>query len=322
MSAAVHLGGVRAPVRVARASRVDRRPTRAGRATSASAAISSSEKNVPRAGRFPPGIDIHQGRVKQIVGGTLKDAPHGSPASETPETNFQTETSSAEFARMYRRDDVRGGHVIMLSRDDATLQAAMDAVSAFPNGLQVGGGVTAETAAPLLDAGASHVIVTSYVFRDGMVDQERLDALVAAVGKERVVLDLSCRKKGDEYYVVTDRWQKWTDLKVDEETMRELAKHCDEFLVHGVDVEGMKLGVDEELVRRLGVRSPIPVTYAGGARSLDDLELVRRPGGGRVDVTVGSALDCFGGELKYDDVVAWHDHQKTLAGIVCDDPEC
>jgi phosphoribosylformimino-5-aminoimidazole carboxamide ribotide isomerase len=200
----------------------------------------------------------------------------------------------------------------MLSRDDATTEAAMRAVSAFPGGLQVGGGVTAETAAPLLDAGASHVIVTSYVFRDGAVDRDRLRKLVDAVGKDRVVLDLSCRKRGDDYFVVTDRWQKWTDLKVDAATMADLAAACDEFLVHGVDVEGMKLGIDEELVRRLGEHSPIPVTYAGGARSIADLELVRRAGNAMVDVTVGSALDCFGGALPYDDVVAWHNEQKTL----------
>ena len=165
---------------------------------------------------------------------------------------------------MYRRDGIAGGHVIMLSRDRGTTDAAMAAVSAFPGGLQVGGGVTAETATPLLDAGASHVIVTSYVFRDGQVDQDRLRRLVRAVGKERLVLDLSCRKKGDDYFVVTDRWQKWTDVKVDAAGMAALASSCDEFLVHGVDVEGMKLGIDEELVRRLGEHSPIPVTR--GAR--------------------------------------------------------
>jgi phosphoribosylformimino-5-aminoimidazole carboxamide ribotide isomerase len=213
---------------------------------------------------------------------------------------------------MYQRDGIAGGHVIMLSRDQGTTDAAMAAVSAFPGGLQVGGGVTAETATPLLDAGASHVIVTSYVFRDGQVDQDRLEKLVRAVGKKRLVLDLSCRKRGDDYYVVTDRWQKWTDVKVDAAGMAALASSCDEFLVHGVDVEGMKLGIDEELVRRLGEHSPIPVTYAGGARSIADLELVRGAGGAAVDVTVGSALDCFGGSLPYDEVVNWHNLQKTL----------
>ena len=289
-----------------------RRSGVSARRRSRSAVVVRASGSFSRAVQFRPCIDIHQGRVKQIVGGTLKDSEDGEASSETPETNFETETSSAEFAEMYRRDGIRGGHVIMLSRDDATTEAAMRAVSAFPGGLQVGGGVTAETAAPLLDAGASHVIVTSYVFRDGAVDRDRLRKLVDAVGKDRVVLDLSCRKRGDDYFVVTDRWQKWTDLKVDAATMADLAAACDEFLVHGVDVEGMKLGIDEELVRRLGEHSPIPVTYAGGARSIADLELVRRAGNAMVDVTVGSALDCFGGALPYDDVVAWHNEQKTL----------
>jgi len=260
--------------------------------------------------RFRPCIDIHQGRVKQIVGATLRDAADGSAAGENPETNFETTVSSAEFAGMYQRDGIFGGHVIMLSKDDATLQAALEAVRAFPGGLQVGGGVTAESAPALLDAGASHVIVTSYVFRDGAVDEARLAAMVRAVGKERLVLDLSCRKRGEEYFVVTDRWQKWTDLRVDAATMASLSRSCDEFLVHGVDVEGMKLGIDEDLVSLLGEHSPIPVTYAGGARSLPDLELVRAAGRGAVDVTVGSALDCFGGVLPYDEVVAWHHAQK------------
>ena len=292
------------------AASATRRPVHRDRASVVVSA--AGDLTFPRAVRFRPCIDIHQGRVKQIVGGTLKDSDDGDAASETPETNFETETSSAEFARMYQRDGIYGGHVIMLSRDEATTKAATDAVAAFPGGLQVGGGVTAETAAPLLDAGASHVIVTSYVFRDGDLDEERLAALVEAVGKERLVLDLSCRRRGDDYFVVTDRWQKWTDLKVDAATMATLADSCDEFLVHGVDVEGMKLGIDEELVRRLGQHSPIPVTYAGGARSIADLELVRGAGGAMVDITVGSALDCFGGALPYDEVVAWHDAQKGL----------
>jgi len=279
------------------------------RATSSS---SDEPTKFNRAVRFRPCIDIHQGRVKQIVGGTLKDSADGTPETETPEVNFETETSSAEFAKMYQRDGIFGGHVIMLSRDEATLQAAIAAVNAFPGGLQVGGGVTAGTAMALIDAGASHVIVTSYVFRDGLVDEERLAELVQTVGKNRLVLDLSCRKRGDDYLVVTDRWQRWTDVAVDAVGMRKLANSCDEFLVHGVDVEGMKLGIDEELVRRLGKYSPIPVTYAGGARSLADLELVRGAGGGGVDITVGSALDCFGGTLAYDDVVKWHDTQKLL----------
>eukprot|EP00897_Mesotaenium_endlicherianum_P006423 jgi/Mesen1/5809/ME000293S04968 len=180
-------------------------------------------------------------------------------------------------------------------------------------GLQVGGGITADNAAQYLDAGASHVIVTSYVFREGSVDTARLERLVSAVGKERLVLDLSCRKKNGEYYVVTDRWQRFSDLVVGPQSLADLARSADEFLVHGVDVEGMKLGIDEELVALLGRLSPIPVTYAGGARTLEDLERVKEAGRGNVDITVGSALDIFGGDLPYTSVVDWHKRQQMLS---------
>jgi phosphoribosylformimino-5-aminoimidazole carboxamide ribotide isomerase len=264
-----------------------------------------------RAVRFRPCIDIHDGKVKQIVGSTLKDARPGDAGSETPATNFETETPSSAFAEMYKRDGIYGGHAILLSKDEATRRVAKEAVRAFPGGLQVGGGVTPTNASELLDAGASHVIVTSYVFRDGALNENALNEMVRAVGADKLVLDLSCRLDDDgRYKVVTDRWQKWTDLAVDGSTMERLAECCDEFLVHGVDVEGMKLGIDLKLVQLLGEFCPIPVTYAGGARSLDDLELVKAAGRGMVDITVGSALDCFGGALKYDDVVAWHNQQK------------
>ena len=265
-----------------------------------------------RAVRFRPCIDIHDGKVKQIVGSTLKDARPGDAGSETPATNFETETPSSAFAEMYKGDGIYGGHAILLSKDEATLRAAKEAVRAFPGGLQVGGGVNPTNASELLDAGASHVIVTSYVFRDGALNEDALSEMIRAVGADKLVLDLSCRLDDADgrYKVVTDRWQKWTDLAVDGSTMERLAKCCDEFLVHGVDVEGMKLGIDLKLVELLGEFCPIPVTYAGGARSLDDLELVKAAGRGMVDITVGSALDCFGGALKYDDVVAWHNQQK------------
>jgi len=169
----------------------------------------------------------------------------------------------------------------------------------------VGGGITPDNAAKFLHAGASHVIVTSYVFREGALDNDRLEAMVAAVGKERLVLDLSCRKREGLYYVVTDRWQTFTDLEVNEQTLQQLANSCSEFLVHGVDVEGMRCGILEDLVSLLGRCSPIPVTYAGGALSVADLDQVYDLGGGRVDLTIGSALDIFGGNVDYREVVAW-----------------
>eukprot|EP00271_Cylindrocystis_brebissonii_P004909 TRINITY_DN1683_c0_g1_i1.p1 TRINITY_DN1683_c0_g1~~TRINITY_DN1683_c0_g1_i1.p1 ORF type:complete len:342 (-),score=60.96 TRINITY_DN1683_c0_g1_i1:39-1064(-) len=278
----------------------------------------------PREGiaRFRPCIDIHKGKVKQIVGSTLRDlvtsevggsAAQPSDSRHEPEMviNFETETTSAEFAEMYKRDGLLGGHVIMLGADGASQAAALDALRAYPGGLQVGGGISSSNAHIYLDAGASHVIVTSFVFRDGRVDSERLQELMKAVGRKRLVLDLSCRKKDGQYRVVTDRWQRFSDVALTQQSIAELAESADEFLVHGVDVEGMRLGIDEELVALLGEYSPIPVTYAGGARTLEDLDLVKRAGKGGVDITVGSALDIFGGMLAYKDVVAWHQKQRA-----------
>ena len=199
----------------------------------------------------------------------------------------------------------------MLGADDASKSAAIEALQAYPGGLHLGGGVTDENAVQYLDAGASHVIVTSFVFRNGTVDEQRLQSLVKTVGKNRIVLDLSCRRKEDgEYYVVTDRWQTWSDVSLTQSSLARLASSCDEFLVHGVDVEGKQLGIDDDLVSLLGRWSPLPVTYAGGARTLEDLDRVAVAGGGRVDITVGSALDIFGGQLKYTDVVQWHQQQQ------------
>lgn len=192
--------------------------------------------------------------------------------------------------------------------DPGNEELAKEALAAYPGGLQVGGGVNASNAQAWLEAGASHVIVTSYVFHDGELDAARLDEMVQAVGKDRLVLDLSCRKRDDGvYYVVTDRWQKFTTLAVDERTLKSLGDRCAEFLVHGVDVEGMRLGVDADLVALLGNHAGgVPVTYAGGARSIADLDLVNDIGKGAVNLTIGSALDIFGGDLPYADVVAWH----------------
>jgi len=221
-------------------------------------------------------------------------------------TNFETSKPSSEFAQLYQRDGLTGGHVIMLGPGNA--EAATAALQTYPNGLQIGGGINETNCQEWLDKGASHVIVTSAVFRDGKIDRERLEKIVKITGKEKLVLDLSCRRKSSDgpYYVVTDKWQKYTDLAVTAESLRDLAKSCDEFLVHGVDVEGKQCGILEDLVALLGEHSPIPVTYAGGVRSLDDLERLHTIGKGKVDVTVGSALDIFGGKLPYDDVVRWH----------------
>lgn len=252
--------------------------------------------------QFRPCIDLKDGRVVQIVGGTLSDAD-----TSAVQTNFSTDRSPAEFAALYQRDGLTGGHVIALGPGNT--QAARSALSAYPGGLQMGGGVNLDNACDYLDAGASHVIVTSYVFRGGQIDQARLDALVGRIGASRLVLDLSCRQRDGQYWIVTDRWQTFTDVPVTPQTLARLGNQCDEFLVHGVDVEGHQAGIEEDLVALLGAHSPVPATYAGGARNFSDLERVCDLGQSRVHLTIGSALDIFGGALPYSEVVAWHHAQ-------------
>jgi phosphoribosylformimino-5-aminoimidazole carboxamide ribotide isomerase len=250
---------------------------------------------------FRPCIDLHEGKVKQIVGGTLGEAGL--------RINFISEKSAAWFAELYRRDKLSGGHVIMLGVGNEP--EARSALAAFPGGLQIGGGINASNARDWLDAGASHAIVTSWVFREGRVDWERLDELVRVIRKDRLVLDLSCRKRGEEYFVVTDRWQKFTELTLNPETLEKFSQFCAEFLIHAVDVEGLCTGIDSGLVEKLGRWTPIPITYAGGANSLADLETVAQLGQGRVNLTIGSALDIFGGTgVKYEDCVKFNRRQK------------
>ncbi len=245
---------------------------------------------------FRPCIDLHQGKVKQIVGSSLRD---GAP--EAVAENFVSEYSPAHYARLYRNDGLKGGHVIMLGpgNDDA----AREALQAWSGGLQVGGGINADNAAAWLEAGADGVIVTSYVFRDGLLDFERLEQLEKAVGREQLILDLSCRLRDGNYFIVTDRWQRFTDIEVNRETLLRLAGYCREYLIHAVDVEGKQAGIDEDLIAIMAEHSPIPTVYAGGIRSLADIETIRRVGREKVSFTVGSALDIFGGKLKYSDVV-------------------
>ena len=246
--------------------------------------------------RFRPCIDLHEGRVKQIVGGTLDQ--HG--ATE----NHVSDRSAADFADQYRADKLTGGHIIQLGGGNTA--AARSALSAYPGAMQIGGGVTAANANDWLDAGASHVIVTSFLFDDdGQFDADRLDAIVDAVTPSRLVIDLSCRRMEDGGWVVTsNRWQTITQLPVNAKTIGRLAQHCDEFLVHAADVEGLCGGVDGDLVHLLGQLDTVPITYAGGIASMNDIELIRDASGGRLDYTVGSALDMFGGnKIRYDDLI-------------------
>ncbi len=253
---------------------------------------------------FRPCIDIHNGQVKQIVGGSLLDA--GNQAKE----NFVATVDAAFYAGMYRDSKISGGHIILLNKEgttyyDADCAQAKSALAAYPGGLMLGGGIHAENAKAFIEMGASHVIVTSYVFVDGRVHYDRLNSMVKAVGKNRLVLDVSCRKRDGAYYIVTDRWQKFTKEQVTLETLKTLAGYCDEFLVHAVDVEGRVSGVDRELVSILGQFDEIPVTYAGGVASFEDLSLLRELGNNHVDVTIGSALDIFGGHMNYEEVITY-----------------
>ncbi len=251
---------------------------------------------------FRPCIDLHEGKVKQIVGSSL--AGNGS----SPQTNFVSEYPSTWYAELYKRDRLTGGHIVMLGPGNE--ESARAALRAYPGGLQIGGGINADNARSFLDEGASQIIVTSWVFREGQLDWERLQRLVNAIGRKRLVLDLSCRQRDGQYFVMTDRWQKFTELTISAETLETLAKSCAEFLVHAVDVEGLCKGVDLDLVEKLGHWSPIPTTYAGGARSLRDLEEVTRLTQGKIDLTIGSALDIFGGAgVRYSDAVAFNRSQ-------------
>jgi phosphoribosylformimino-5-aminoimidazole carboxamide ribotide isomerase len=255
---------------------------------------------------FRPCIDLHEGKVKQIVGGTL-----GKPSALR--TNFVSDHPAAWFAELYKRDGLTGGHVIMLGPGNET--EARAALAVFSGGLQIGGGINAQNARGWLDAGASHVIVTSWIFREGRVDWERLGELAKTIGKNRLVLDLSCRKRDEDYFVVTDRWQKFTELAITPDALQKLAGSCAEFLVHAADVEGLCSGIDRELVEKLGRWTPIPTTYAGGANSLGDLEEVTKLGQGKVDLTIGSALDIFGGKgVRYADVVKFNRRQMEKSG--------
>ncbi len=252
--------------------------------------------------KLRPCIDLHGGVVKQIVGSTLQD-----DAPEVVQTNFIASKPPAWFAELYRRDNLTGGHIIKLGPGNDL--AAEQALAAWPGGMQLGGGINAENAGKWLDRGASHVIVTSFVFNDGAIDMTRLRQLVKTVGRKRLVLDLSCRKKNNSYYIVTDRWQKFTEVIISEKVLKELSGHCDEFLIHAADVEGKCAGIEEELVAKLAAWTPLPTTYAGGIRDLRDLQLLKEAGHNRLDVTVGSALDIFGGKgLAYKDAVAFCRH--------------
>lgn len=254
--------------------------------------------------KFRPCIDIHNGKVKQIVGGSLLD--QGDWAQE----NFISVHDGGFYGKLYRENGLSGGHIIILNAKDsayyeADVKEAEKALAAFPNGLQIGGGITDQNAKYFIEKGASHVIVTSFVFVDGRIRYDRLESLKNTVGKKHLVLDLSCRKKGNHYYIVTDRWQEFTEEQLTVELLKNLEQYCDEFLIHGVDVEGKSQGIDRKLVSILAKYQGNSITYAGGVQDFKDLDILKKYGENHIDVTIGSALDLFGGTMEFSEVLAY-----------------
>ncbi|KAF5873769.1 putative phosphoribosylformimino-5-aminoimidazole carboxamide ribotide isomerase protein [Botrytis fragariae] len=256
--------------------------------------------------KFRPCIDLHSGQVKQIVGGTL------TTASSDLKTNYVSKLPAGHFAKLYKDNDLTGAHVIMLGPGNE--EAAKQAVGEWKNGLQVGGGITDENAKQWIEWGAERVIITSFLFPNGKFSQERLDSVLESLGgdKEKLVIDLSCRRRDDTWFVAMNKWQTITDMEVNEASIKSLEPYCSEFLIHAADNEGLQKGIDEQLVEKLAQWCSIPVTYAGGGRNLQDLDNVKRLSDGKVDLTIGSALDVFGGSgVTFDECVQWN--QKQVA---------
>lgn len=252
--------------------------------------------------KFRPCIDIHNGCVKQIVGGSLKDEKNVAV------DNFVSEKNADFYAQLYKKHNLSGGHIIILNPEgsefyEADLKQAKLALENYEGGLQLGGGINPDNAKKFLDMGASHVIVTSYVFKNGVFNEENLKKMLKAVGKDHLVLDLSCRKRDGKYFIVTDRWQKFTKVELSKKTIDALSKSCDEFLIHAVDVEGKASGVETELCQMMGDFCENPSTYAGGISSLSDVEIIKNTGRGKIDFTVGSALDLFGGKIPFESLI-------------------
>lgn len=253
--------------------------------------------------KFRPCIDIHNGKVKQIVGSSLLEKDGESLATD----NFVSGQDAEFYAKLYKDYGLLGGHVIILNSPDDiaykdTLKEAQAALLAYPGGLQIGGGVNDKNAKDFIEMGASQVIVTSFVFHEGHIDMERLQSLVSAVGPEHIVLDLSAKRVGDDYRVATNRWQTISDESVTPALLKQLSPYCHEFLIHASDVEGKKSGIDCDLLNILSEWDGNTITYAGGIKDMEDIDKINTIGGGRIDFTVGSALDLFGGTLNFKEI--------------------
>ena len=255
--------------------------------------------------QFRPCIDIHNGKVKQIVGDTISDL---GKADGKPIENFVADKNAAYYANIYKNDGLKGGHIINLNMKgtkeyDTSKEEALEALRAYPGGMQYGGGVDDKNAREFISAGASHIIVTSYVFNDGRVDYDALKLISETVGREHLVLDLSCTRVDDRFFIVTDRWQKISKEVITYNFLDRLAYYCDEFLIHAADVEGRQNGIDRDLVGFLARYKKVPITYAGGVSDYGDIELISYLSDNNMDFTVGSCLDLFGGELSYEKIV-------------------
>lgn len=251
---------------------------------------------------FRPCIDIHNGKVKQIVGSSLRD--EGDAALE----NFVSQKGSEYYAGLYKELGLKGGHIILLNSVSseyfqATREEAIRALKAYPGGMQIGGGINATNALDYIQEGASHVIVTSYVFCNGEIKMDRIKELCEIVGKEHLVLDLSCKKTQDGFMIATDRWQNITKEKLTVELLNQLSMYCDEFLIHAVDVEGKSAGIQDEVVELLRQYEGNAVTYAGGIHNLDELKRLKTIGQNKINATAGSALDLFGGTMSFQEAV-------------------
>lgn len=262
-------------------------------------------------------IDIHAGKVKQIVGGTLVKDDTNEADSQSVATNFVSEKPSSFYAQLYKDNDVKGCHVIKLGSLEENNIAAKEALQAWPGHLQVGGGINDTNAKEWIDNGASKVIVTSWLFPNGEFDLERLKKISSIVGKEHLVFDLSCRRQINtdnnelSWVVAMNKWQTLTKTILSKEYFDLVSEYCSEFLVHAADVEGLCNGIDEELVKKLAEWSDLPIVYAGGAKDVSDLALVDKLSNGKVDLTYGSALDIFGGRLvKFEECCAWNKSQN------------
>ncbi len=248
---------------------------------------------------FRPCIDVFKGKVVQLIGTSLFGGEE-----KTIVKHFESEYSPAYYAELFKQDNLKGGHILSLGSGNNDV--VIEALKAFNGGMKYGGSVTPENAHVYLDAGATHVIVNSYVFDNGEINLPNLKSLVKSIGKDKLVLDMSCRKKNGDYYIVTNLWEKFTNVILDQKSLQDISKYCDEIIVHGVDSEGRKQGLESDLVRILAQHTPIKTVYAGGISSIADLTMIKALGNEKIDPCIGTALSIYGGNLSYYEVLEWN----------------